>query len=226
MARRCREGAIHPNKFGFVFQRPGQPYDPAECHQLGVARTNFRESHLYRQDINSYLLQTAIRYGCKVHQRTAIKELLFEPDGVTITTDRDVDFRVRCFVDGSGYVSFLARKLGVRDAEPQVETQTRTLFTHMIDVRPFDECLEPEAPRPPLAAWHQGTLHHIFREGWMWVIPFNNHPDSTNPVVSVGLQLDPRQRPKPAGDPLDEFRSLIADYPGVQAQFADAKPNS
>ena len=107
------------SNFGFVFQRPGRRHDPAECHQLGVARTNFRESHLYRQDIDSYLLQTAIRYGCKVHQRTAIKELLFEPDGVTITTDRDVDFRVRCFVDGSGYVSFLARKLGVRDAEPQ-----------------------------------------------------------------------------------------------------------
>ena len=78
----------------------------------------------------------------------------------------------------------------------------------MIDVRPFDECLEAGAPRPPLAAWHQGTLHHIFREGWMWVIPFNNHPESTNPVVSVGLQLDPRRRPKPAGDPLDEFKAL------------------
>jgi FADH2 O2-dependent halogenase len=84
--------------------------------------------------------------------------------------------------------------------------------------------MAPDAPKPPLATWHQGTLHHIFRDGWMWMIPFNNHPDHTNPIVSVGLQLDPRRRPKPGGDPLDEFKSMIADYPDVQTQFADAKP--
>lgn len=212
------------SNFGFVFQRPERPHDPGECHQLGVARANFRESHLYRQDVDAYLLRTAIRYGCKVHQKTAIKELSFDADGVTVRTDRDLDLRVRCFVDGSGYASFLAKMLGVRDGEPQVTTQTRTLFTHMIDVRPFDDCLAPGAARPPLAAWHQGTLHHIFREGWMWVIPFNNHLEHINPVVSVGLQLDPRRRPKPAGDPHDEFKALIADYPDVQAQFAEAKP--
>jgi tetracycline 7-halogenase / FADH2 O2-dependent halogenase len=222
VARTCGK----KSNFGFVFQRPGQPHALHECHQLGVARTNFSESHFYRQDIDSFLLQTTIRYGAKVHQRTAIKEIAFDDLGVTITTDKNFDVRARCIVDGSGYVSFLARKLGVREDPPNVRTQSRTIFTHMIDVRPFDECvMSDESGLPKLAPWHGGTLHHIFREGWMWVIPFNNHPDHVNPVVSVGMQLDPRTCPKPADkDPFDEFREFIAPYPEIVRQFEHAKP--
>ena len=214
------------SNFGFIFQRPGEPHRVDECHQLGVARANFTESHLYRQDIDMYLLQTAIRYGAKVHQKTGIKDIQFDGAGVTVVTDRDLDLRCRCLVDGSGYVSFLARKMGVRDAVPRLRTQSRTIFTHMIDVKPFDECVEAdERGLPKLAPWHGGTLHHIFRQGWMWMIPFNNHPEATNKLISVGMQLDPRLCPKPADkDPLDEFRDFIADYPEIKKQFADAKP--
>lgn len=214
------------SNFGFIFQRPGEAHRLDECHQLGVARNNFTESHLFRQDIDAYLLQTAIRYGCKVHQKTAIKDIRFDEAGVTVDTDRDLALRARCLVDGSGYVSFLARKMGVRDPEARLRTHSRTIFTHMIDVKPFDDCVDAdESSLPKLAPWHGGTLHHIFRQGWMWVIPFNNHPEAMNRVVSVGMQLDPRRCPKPADlDPLDEFRSFIADYPEVRRQFADAKP--
>ncbi len=214
------------SNFGFIFQRPGVPHALDECHQLGVARSNFTESHLYRQDIDSYLLQTAVRYGCEVHQRTDIKDIAFDAQGVTISTDREVTFKARCIVDGGGYASFLARKMGTRDAVPTVRTQSRTIFTHMIDVRPFDDCVAADESRlAKLTPWHHGTLHHIFREGWMWVIPFDNHPDATNRVVSVGMQLDPRSCPKPQDkEPLQEFRDFIAGYPEVARQFENAKP--
>jgi FADH2 O2-dependent halogenase len=96
----------------------------------------------------------------------------------------------------------------------------------MVDVRPFDQCVAGDESRlGKLAPWHEGTLHHIFRDGWMWIIPFDNHPASINPVCSVGLQLDPRSRPKPDGvDPHEEFRALIADYPEIVRQFENAKP--
>ncbi|WP_170134975.1 NAD(P)/FAD-dependent oxidoreductase [Acuticoccus kandeliae] len=224
VSRNVSRACGQKSNFGFVFQRPNAHHAPDECHQLGVARANFRESHLYRQDVDSYLLQTAIRYGCKVHQKTGISEIVFADDRVTLTTDRKFDIAARCFVDGSGYVSLLARKLGIRDAEPRLATTTRTMFTHMIDVRPYDEAVPAGTPAPRLTPWHHGTLHHIFREGWMWVIPFNNHDDAMNNVVSVGLQLDPRVRPKPDIDPFEEFQNIIADYPGIRSQFRDAKP--
>jgi FADH2 O2-dependent halogenase len=214
------------NNFGFIFQRPGKAHDLAECHQLGVARQNYSESHLYRQDIDSHLLFTAIRYGCQVFQRTDIADLDMRPDGVSIETDRGIRLRARCLVDGSGYDSLLAKKLELRDSSTSVKTRSRTLFVHMVDVRPFDQCvMQDETGLGKLADWHSGTLHHIFRDGWMWVIPFNNHRDSINPVCSVGLQLDPQIRPKPKNiDPFDEFRAIIADYPEIMRQFQDAKP--
>jgi FADH2 O2-dependent halogenase len=214
------------SNFGFIFQRPGQPHDPSECHQLGVARQHFSETHLYRQDIDSHLLITAIRYGCKVLQHTDITGIEMDDKGVSIETNRGVAVRARCLVDGTGYDSFLAKKLALRDSPPAVRTRSRTLFVHMVGVRPFDQCVAAdETHLGKLADWHQGTLHHIFRDGWMWIIPFDNHPAAINPVCSVGLQLDPESRPKPKDlDPFEEFRSIIADYPELRQQFEDAKP--
>ena len=225
IARSVTPACGKKSNFGFIFQRPGQPHDPSECHQLGVARVNFSESHLYRQDIDSHLLITAIRYGCTVLQRTDIAEVEVDDAGVSIETNRGVTIRAQCVVDGTGYDSFLARKLALRDPSTTVSTRSRTLFVHMVDVRPFDHCVADETETGKLAPWHQGTLHHIFRDGWMWVIPFDNHPAAINSVCSVGLQLDPESRPKPRDvDPFDEFRAIIADYPEIGKQFENAKP--
>ena len=214
------------SNFGFIFQRPGRSHDRSECHQLGVARRDFSETHFYRQDIDSHLLFTSIRYGCQVLQQTDIVDVDMAGDAVTIRTDRKVRIRARCLVDGSGYDSLLARKLALRETPTRVKARSRTLFVHMVDVQPFDRCVtESEDGLGKLAAWHEGTLHHIFRDGWMWVIPFNNHPAAMNPVCSVGLQLDPELRPKPGNmDPFEEFQATIEDYPEIRAQFRDAKP--
>jgi FADH2 O2-dependent halogenase len=56
----------------------------------------------------------------------------------------------------------------------------------------------------------------------MWVIPFNNGPETTGDRVSIGLQLDNRKHPFTGMEPEDEFRSIIADYPSLAEQFADA----
>jgi FADH2 O2-dependent halogenase len=214
------------SNFGYIFHRPGQPHQLDECHQLGVAREGCSESHLFRQDIDSYLLVAAVRHGCRLFQRTDIAEVEIDDRGVTIETNRNMTIRARFLVDGGGYDSLLAKRLDLREKPTSIRTQSRTLFTHMIDVRPFDDCVEhDESGLGKLAPWHQGTLHHIFRDGWMWVIPFQNHPQSINPICSVGLQLDPRKHPKPAGvDPYDEFKQLISDYPEIARQFESATP--
>jgi hypothetical protein len=40
------------------------------------------------------------------------------------------------------------------------------------------------------------ALHHVFDEGWMWVLRFDNGPDAT-----VGFGLQPSGFGKYAGDP-------------------------
>jgi FADH2 O2-dependent halogenase len=71
----------------------------------------------------------------------------------------------------------------------------------------------------------QGTLHHIFKGGWLWVIPFNNHPAATNPLCSVGLQLDPRLYPqRNEVSPEQEFYDFIGHFPDLHAHFIRAHP--
>jgi FADH2 O2-dependent halogenase len=97
----------------------------------------------------------------------------------------------------------------------------------MVDVPTYDSLLPGRHPQDNVRPWHQGTLHHLFEGGWIWVIPFNNHARATNPLISVGLSVDPRIHPKPEGSekvaPEEEFRRFIADYPDIAKQFADAK---
>jgi FADH2 O2-dependent halogenase len=69
----------------------------------------------------------------------------------------------------------------------------------------------------------EGTLHHIFHGGWLWVIPFNNHPGATNPLCSVGLQLDPRIYPAQLElTPQEEFYGFIHRFPDIEKQLKGA----
>jgi FADH2 O2-dependent halogenase len=92
----------------------------------------------------------------------------------------------------------------------------------MKGVKPFEQTLSSENLHGNPSPWSEGTLHHIFPGGWMWVIPFDNHPGSTSDLCSVGISYDPRIHPKPAGDPADEFVKFCADFPDVAPQFTDA----
>jgi FADH2 O2-dependent halogenase len=93
----------------------------------------------------------------------------------------------------------------------------------MIDVTPYDDLVEPRGAHGNIMPWSQGTLHHLFEGGWIWVIPFNNHARATNPLVSVGLSLDPRMYPKPDCPPGQEFADFISRFPDIERQFAHAR---
>jgi FADH2 O2-dependent halogenase len=127
-------------------------------------------------------------------------------------------------VDGTGYESIMARKHDLRDAPTRLRTDCRSLFTHMVDVEPYDDHVQPKGAHQMPQAWHQGTLHHIFDGGWLWVIPFNNHESSTSQLCSVGLQLDSRRFPKPEHlSPEQEFREFLMRFPSMAGQFEHAR---
>jgi FADH2 O2-dependent halogenase len=94
----------------------------------------------------------------------------------------------------------------------------------MVGVRPYHaygHSLDAMGLTSPL---FHATLHHTFEGGWMWIIPFNNHPRATNPLCSVGLNLDTRVFPKPSCSPEDEWERFLARFPSMRAQFEGAKP--
>lgn len=210
--------------FGFLYHEEGKRQDPKKAHLLIPPATPLvSESHLFRQDIDHYLVKAAIRYGVVYRDRTDVQDFSLGEDGVVLRTAAGEELRARFLVDGSGHKSVVATKLGLRQEVPPLRTQSRTIFTHMIGLKRYDDTLKPEE-RPGLSRqWYEGTLHHMIDGGWFWVIRFDNVPGSESPLTSVGLTLDMRKYPQRDIPPQQEFEEIVARYPSIAAHLEGAE---
>ena len=208
--------------FGFVYHREGLPQHHKEAHEVPIPKILHTENHFFRQDVDTWMLNVASKYGTKVLQQTKVTNVEIDDNGVTLITGSEAPIRVKFVVDASGFRSLLAEKFQLREEPSRLRHHARSLFTHMVDVLPYDSTRAGSAHGQP-SPWSEGTLHHVFRGGWMWVIPFDNHVRSTNPLCSVGLSLDPRIHPKPDCSPEEEFRSFVSRFPDIAPQFVHAR---
>ncbi|HZN19647.1 MAG TPA: tryptophan 7-halogenase [Micromonosporaceae bacterium] len=208
--------------FGFLYHRPGEEQVPEETNMFPIPKITHTENHFFRQDVDNWMLTVAVRYGAELRQQVRISSIDIDEGGVTISHDRGEPFRCKFVVDAGGFRSFLAEQFQLREEPTRLRHHSRSLFTHMVDVRPYDE-IAPKSRYNHPSPWHEGTLHHIFPGGWMWVIPFDNHPRATNPLCSVGINYDPRIHPVPDCTPEEEFRRFVATYPSVAPQFEKAR---
>ncbi len=206
----------------FAYHRPGQEQKKEEVTQ---SNSGVAELHFFRQDLDSYLLNVAIHYGATVKQNCSISDIEFSSDGknVLITSQEGEEFLGSYVVDAIGYSSILAQKFNLRENPTHFKSHTRSLFTHMINVPYFEICVHSQKAHGMPVSFYEGTVHHLFDGGWIWIIPFNNHKDSTNPLCSVGLQLDARRFPKTDILPEQEFLEIVSKYPSISKQFNNAK---
>lgn len=211
--------------FSFVYHRPGAPQQPQECTQYPTAAPPYGpDVHLFRQDIDAYMLSVALRYGAHLRVRTSVRDVAIDGDGVTLTTSAGEAFRSRYVVDAGGIQSLLAKQFNLRDNPCPLRTHSRSLFTHMVGVHPYDNVGAPQAEHGLPIPLSQGTLHHLFKDGWMWVIPFDNHPAATNRLCSVGVNFNTDRSP-PTGESGEAmFARFLAEYPSIAAQFTHATP--
>ena len=211
--------------FGFVYHREGQHQKPEEATQLVIPpyREGY-EAHLFRQDTDQYLTYLAIHHGATVKYNTRVKNVETDAQGVTLSTEKGDTIRAKFVADASGGGHVLARLWNLRDNPPRVRLQSRCLFTHMIDVKPYDDLNLPNGvPKAP-RRWYAGTCHHLFDGGWLWVIPFDNREGSANKCVSVGLSFEMRKYPKPTDmTPDQEWHWFLDKFPSIKEQFKDAK---
>jgi len=208
--------------FSFVFHRANEKHRPEECCQMATLSPPLGpDMHMFRQDVDSYLLNVAASYGATVRQQTDVTEVTID-GGVRMKTRTGEEFQCEYVVDAGGPKAPLAELFGLRETPCPLKTSSRGLYTHMAGVKPFDACTAAQSVHQLPSAMSQGTLHHIFEGGWMWVIPFDNHPASTNQLCSVGLLLDPKIHPPTTVSPEEEFRGFIARYPALADQFAHA----
>jgi FADH2 O2-dependent halogenase len=199
---------------GFRYVREAERPRPAEAHGLMLGGGAAAQSHLFRQDIDAWLFHLAVSYGARMRQRTTITGVDIDETGVTLTAEPGEAIRASYVVDTSGPGSPLAAHLDLREKPTRLRHHSRSLATHMLAVTSPDQTMA-------------GTVRYLFPGGWLWTIPFGNHPHAVNGLTSVGLSLGTRLNGDGEGDgdgsPEEEFRAFVARYPGLSRQFAGAK---
>ena len=140
--------------------------------------------------------------------------------------------RARFVVDATGPRGFLSRALGIENRGFDGYPPTQALFSHFTDVARCDEMDDFDRfatvrrtrsrpgrePSPPYPI-DDAALHHVFDGGWMWVLRFGNGVTSAGVAVEDWLAEELRLAD---GEPA--WARLLARYPSIAAQFADARP--
>lgn len=207
----------------YAYHSEGERQRPHEYFQVVVPETfEGPEVHYFRQDTDQYLVKVAEQYGCAVREGIRVQDIDIGKLGASILLADETKIQASYVVDATGYKSILADKLGLREHPPRFRSNTRSIFTHMTGVKRYEDCSLSQSD-PSMQRWSQGTLHHCFDGGWIWVIPFNNGPQGSNPLISVGLQFDNRKHPFTGVAPEDEFKKTISRFPSVAEQFEGAQ---
>jgi FADH2 O2-dependent halogenase len=203
---------------GFAYHRPGEDHDMRrESHQVLAPELPFiSESHLFREDIDLYLARVAQGYGAELIEDSQVVDVDVSDDDVSVRDASGAVHRARYLVDASGFASVVATTFGLRENPTRLRTRSRSIFTHVDGLRPFDDLFGDQELPGLKYRWHDGTLHHVFDGGWFWVIPFGNHGASRNSKASVGLTLDMRKYPVRDGVSAErEFTEFVSRFPSV-----------
>ena len=222
--------ATHPHMgcglkrgFSYFHHSPGKTWEACDdrSDQLLVAASPndfVADTHWYRPDFDTFLVEEAIRLGVEYHDETTLTVCDIEADGIQMAgTRHGKAFQARAgfLVDASGPRGYLHQALGLPEAQFEDFPRTRAQFSHFTGVGSWaqDNPVFSGAPFPP----DDAALHHTFEGGWMWVLRFNNG------VTSAGFaEVANRYQPRTV-EPAKAWRLFLDRFPSIGRQFAPAE---
>ena len=212
------------HSIGFIYHEPGKTPNADTIHQLIPPRMPFySESHLLREDIDHYLLKVAKASGIDYLEETVITNLAIQEEKVTVVAN-ETKYHAKYYIDSSGKNSLLAKQKKYRNLESGLTTNSRAIFTHVEGLEPIDSLIKEQDHPKQTNELHEGTLHHVFDGGWIWVIPFSNYKRSSSKLASVGIMLDTEKFPLNSElSAEDEFLSIINKFPMISAHLKPTK---
>lgn len=213
--------------FSYYHHQAGLPWRPRPKHgnELLVAASltaDDADTHWLRSHFDHFLLGEAQAAGIPYLERTQINELAGGPPWVLSGScnGRSCSIAARFLIDASGEGRALARLLKITDHPDRMRTNSRAVYGHFADVRPWRELLLEYGCRVDDHPFDcdDAALHHVFDGGWMWVLRFGNG------VTSAGWLLDQARWPlDPSRTATDEWAGWLARFPSIERQFSEAR---
>ena len=210
--------------FSFFAHEPGSDFGPRNDHknELFVAANASEaagDTQWLREDLDAFFATAARARGVSVLEGVEVTGVRRE-NGWTLETigpEGTRQIQADFVIDASGGLGPLKDALGLEDHADDLATQSHAVFSHFEGVRPWGAIYEESGGSLAGSPFHPdaAALHHILEEGWMWALAFDHG------VTSVGAVLTGA----PTGASPDRtWRELLARYPSVAAQMADARP--
>ncbi len=203
------------------------PFVPRGDHanELLVAASSndkYSDTHWLRADVDAFLAAEAQEAGVELFDHADIfvsrggDQWLLEGKRL----GQDIRIFARFVIDAAGEAGVLLRTLGIADEADRLATNSRALYAHFADVRPWHDVLVSAGATVgdhPFYCDH-AALHHLLEEGWMWQLRFNNG------ITGAGFAIDCARSPLDISLPIaKEWSRLMKRYPSVAGQFESAQ---
>lgn len=186
------------------------------------------DTHWLREDVDHYLVRAAAAAGVDYRESTELEAVAVGTAGVRIrgrSGGKPFSEVADFVIDASGPARFLARHLAIPSALRKLRTRSALLYSHFRGVREFEDVGSEEGAPMPQGPYpdHQAAVHHLLREGWMYLLAFDHGVTSAGFLLAPDgmVGLDPRWA---AAHPDAAWRRLQARYPSIEKQFAEAAP--
>lgn len=218
--------------FSYFDHEPHEPFVPNAQHtnELLVAASTddaSSDTHWLRSEVDSFFAGEAVAAGVPLLEKTTLVRLQHTPGQWELNgfrgeegRDGEVEIRARFVIDTSGEGKLLARTLGIADEKHLLKTNSRPLFAHFANLKPWREML---LERGAAVGNHpfdcdRAALHQVFRGAWMWQLRFDSE------VVSAGFAIDAQKHPlEESLSPQAEWDRWMERYPTLREQFAQAR---
>lgn len=163
-----------------------------------------------RADFDQMLLDHAASLGAEVRQETAVEDVVFAADGVTVCA-RDCagaryEVRAPVFVDATGRDALIAgrRRLKIPDGLITTNAAVHTMYRNV--------------DRAACGADEGNIIIGLFDGGWWWLIPFNDGD------TSVGIVFEKAYTKTHRGESSEELMAgAIAGLPHLSRYLAQAE---
>ena len=163
-----------------------------------------------RSEFDGLLLERAVELGVQFRHGVQVQDVVFEGEQAVGVRAQDAtgavaEIPARVVVDATGRNALLARKLGLRVAEPNLKKVS--IFSHFRGAR-RDAGIDEGATL---------IMHTRNRDSWFWYIPL------AGDVVSVGVVGDLEYLLGRGGDAQVRFEQEIRNCPALEQRVAGAE---